>query len=153
MLLLWFAADNATREAHTHSTPVHLIQWNQQGNRLITVDKEGNVFVWKVDIRGRMTVLAQYRLGKAIHSCLYQPSTDSTSFYLICGNGQVYYADESGHCDELTAIPSNPLAAYILSNQKWLVSLNSDLVLSKTVILADGKLGQSSMVMLIILKL
>lgn len=64
MMSLWFASDKTAREGNVHQAQITLLQWHASGNRLISADKDGQAIVWKVDPRGRMVAMAQYRLAQ-----------------------------------------------------------------------------------------
>ena len=68
------------------------------------------------------------------------------SFYLIADSGNVYQVNDAGHCEELGAFPAHPLATSLVESRNLLVSLNSDLILSKSRVLDDGRLAQLSLV-------
>jgi hypothetical protein len=39
-----------------------------------TICQDGEVVVWKVDARGRISSLCQYRLKGAIYHCMFRPA-------------------------------------------------------------------------------
>lgn len=65
---------------------------------------------------------------------------------MIADSGNVYQVDDAGHCEELVAFPAHPLANSLIESRNLLVSLSSDLILSKSRVLDDGKLAQLSLV-------
>ncbi|KAI8842110.1 hypothetical protein BC829DRAFT_401997 [Chytridium lagenaria] len=58
------------REGILHQYRITTVEWNASGNRLVTADEEGEVVVWKVDSKGKMSSLCQYRLKGAISWCI-----------------------------------------------------------------------------------
>ena len=68
----------------------------------------------------------------------------------MCENGAVYYADDSGHCDQLNSLPGNPQAAFLQESRNMIVSVNADLILTRSNLMPDGKLGQIHMVITVI---
>ena len=74
LISLWSASDKSQKEGLVHRSNVSLLQWNTAGNRLISSDRDGHTIVWKVDIRGRLTVLCQYRMPLPVKFCLFRTS-------------------------------------------------------------------------------
>ena len=74
MIGVWSASEGVLREGNIHPSQVVLLSWNALGTRLITSDKDGQTVLWKVDARGRLTILFQYRLSNVIKTCLHSLS-------------------------------------------------------------------------------
>ncbi|KAJ2999283.1 hypothetical protein HDV02_003216 [Globomyces sp. JEL0801] len=71
---LWCLDSNSSfREGNVHHAPISCIVWSPNGNRLITGDEEGGVVVWKIDHRGKLATMSQYRLRGAIDHIVFKP--------------------------------------------------------------------------------
>ncbi|KAJ3378385.1 hypothetical protein HDU84_007617 [Entophlyctis sp. JEL0112] len=72
---VWSEADQILREGVSHAVRVCCLQWNAPGSRLISCDEDAQVVVWKVDLRGKLSLMCQYRLKSPVSSCLFRCST------------------------------------------------------------------------------
>ncbi|KAJ3023409.1 hypothetical protein HKX48_003326 [Thoreauomyces humboldtii] len=72
MVAVWCDNEKVLREGNVHQAALSVMEWNPAGNRLVTGDEDGGVVVWKVDHRGRLSVLCQYRLSNRITHCLFR---------------------------------------------------------------------------------
>ena len=64
--------DTTIREGNLHSVQISALSWSPNGNRLITGDLEGNIVGWKVDNRGKLSTVAQYRLRGPIRHITFK---------------------------------------------------------------------------------
>ncbi|KAI9193143.1 uncharacterized protein BJ171DRAFT_572993 [Polychytrium aggregatum] len=150
---VWCDAEQALREGNIHQCPVGILEWSFGGNRLISADQDGVVVVWKVDQRGRITSLCQYRLKGGVSFCLFrstrsserdQRRSDSPPFFLTTTSGSLYYADDMGHCAESASVspPVISMGIFQIKDRDILFALSSELVLLRYNLTQDGKLSQ-----------
>ncbi|KAJ3335504.1 hypothetical protein HDU91_002169, partial [Kappamyces sp. JEL0680] len=70
---LWCPESDTTfREGNIHSSLITSVAWSPTGNRLITGDSDGTVVIWKVDGRGKLSTLTQYRLRGSIQQITFK---------------------------------------------------------------------------------
>ncbi|KAJ3153303.1 hypothetical protein HDU89_000934 [Geranomyces variabilis] len=148
---VWCDYENVLREGNVHQAAISVMEWSPAGNRLVTGDEDGDVVVWKVDQRGRLTVLCQYRLSNRVTHCLFRGSEEleikphfSPPFFLATSTGSIHYADDMGHCTESNQMET-PIAAFLMLEHKDIVVVvTSTLLLYQFVLTPDGKLTQES---------
>lgn len=78
------ASESSVREGNLHSSSITTLEWSPTGNRLITGDEvsifyrflfisqDGALIVWKVDNRGKLSTLSQYRLRGAVNHVTFK---------------------------------------------------------------------------------
>lgn len=72
---LWcLEGEPSFREGIVHDTTITCLEWSPGGNRLITGDEEGGVVVWKIDGRGKLSTMSQYRLRGSIDHIVFKPT-------------------------------------------------------------------------------
>ncbi|KAJ3129307.1 hypothetical protein HK098_001719 [Nowakowskiella sp. JEL0407] len=156
---IWCEQEQLFREGNAHLSEIMVLEWSVSGNRLVSADRDGQVVVWKVDPRGRMLSLCQYRLKGYIDSCLFrnipiEKNESSTklsecpSFFLGGENGIIYYADDMGHCSEVAQVSSSVKSMIIIERISTLIVIDSELNLYQFVITADDKLNPEKQVKL-----
>lgn len=75
-VLMWNEHDRELHEASSiHQSAVRVIQWSNNGNRLVTTDENGILAVWKADQRGRLqqSPLYQHDASSPITACVFKP--------------------------------------------------------------------------------
>lgn len=139
--------DGVLREGNAHQSKIVQAKWSPSGHRLITGDEEGVVIVWKVENKGRISVTAQYRLHKSpIVEITFKGDKEKRSnkvnctIFIALKDGKIYYADDVGHCDELTCMTSKINSFIFRESEDELLVVTEDLVLSHFKLLSDGKL-------------
>ncbi|KAI8812149.1 hypothetical protein BJ742DRAFT_706226 [Cladochytrium replicatum] len=147
---IWCDQENILREANAHQTAITSLEWGPNGNRLVSADNDGQVFVWKTDARGRLWSLCQYRLKGFITRCLFRKNLNETNesrttecppFFLGSSSGIVYYADDMGHCSEAAQVSSAISGLLFSENKEILVVVSgADMILSQFSLSPDGKL-------------
>ncbi|KAI8902608.1 hypothetical protein BC833DRAFT_654604 [Globomyces pollinis-pini] len=152
---LWCLDSNSSfREGNVHHAPISCIVWSPNGNRLITGDEEGGVVVWKIDHRGKLATMSQYRLRGAIDHIVFKPidkraresrtkDKDCPPFFVGTRNGTIFFADDIGHCTECTTLSSKIHLLHYHESRDLLLALTEDMVLSHFVH-DDGKLTLES---------
>lgn len=145
------AQDKSLTDGKLHSSPVTLMEWLDKGNKFVTVDSDNHVAVWKYDARKRLSVLVEYRISHLVSKIIIVNgnSKESMTFYMICNDGIVYYADDLGHCQQQSQMfPSNIQDIYYISTKSLIVAITRDFVIAKMCIEKDGKLRQSQVIKL-----
>ncbi|KAI8819835.1 uncharacterized protein EV422DRAFT_87782 [Fimicolochytrium jonesii] len=152
-IAIWFDNEQVLREGNVHQSSISLVEWNPVGNKLITGDEDGDVVVWKVDLRGRLAVSCQYRLKNKVTHCLFRPSqlldvdlrnVSSPPFFLGTVTGSIFYADDMGHCTESMST-SAPIAALLMLEQKdTVIVVTTNMLVFRLLLTPDGKLTQES---------
>ncbi|KAJ3098778.1 hypothetical protein HDU97_003740 [Phlyctochytrium planicorne] len=135
------------------------MEWDHTGQRLITGDevrtgnlrislaKEGELVVWKVDAKGRMTSICQYRLkGPAQWCVIRKPSrtrqtSQCLSFFSGTSTGRIYFADDMGRCSESGFVTSPACNVRLMESEEALAIISEDLTLMLYSISSEGKLG------------
>jgi intraflagellar transport protein 140 len=144
------ASDKSMVDGKLHSTPVNQMEWLSKGNKFITIDTDNHVVVWKYDARKRLSVLVEYRISRLIVKILIVNgnSKEPMTFYMICNDGIVYYADDSGHCQQLSqTFPINIQEIYHIHSDV-ILAITRDFVIAKMNIQNDGKLRQNQVLKL-----
>ncbi|KAL5035113.1 hypothetical protein BDV3_004569 [Batrachochytrium dendrobatidis] len=152
---LWCVDMESTlREGKIHQCRITCLEWNSFGNRIISGDEEGAVVVWKVDTRGRLSTMSQYRLKSQIVCCVFRTSSglclerhrekDSPPFFIASQSGSIYYADDIGHCTEVSSLKSPIVSLYISGTHNSMFVLSDDLILSRFDLDQDGKMTQNT---------
>ncbi|KAJ1551048.1 hypothetical protein HK096_003480 [Nowakowskiella sp. JEL0078] len=151
---IWCEQEQIFREGNAHSMEILVLEWSPSGNRLVSADIDGQVVVWKVDARGRLLSICQYRLKGAIRNCLFQKiflpesKSESPPFFLGGSNGIVYYADDMGHCSEGTQVSGEVVAFEMLESTSALIVIDSDMNLYEISLSIDGKMNLEKQVKL-----
>ncbi|KAI8911808.1 hypothetical protein EDD86DRAFT_246061 [Gorgonomyces haynaldii] len=160
---IWFLEfEGVLREGNIHSVPLATLKWSPDGHRLITGDVEGMIVVWKIDNKGRLSAVSQYRLKEPVLDIEFKNAEQRTrdketaSFFMFSKDGSIYHADDVGHCDMLATleVPAkivkfNPksqslfVLTHALSLDQFLLS-DGRLVLSSTVKLSGGSRAQGN---------
>ncbi|KAJ3271511.1 hypothetical protein HDV01_006562 [Terramyces sp. JEL0728] len=155
---LWcLEGDVSFREGNVHDSNVTCLEWSPGGNRLITGDEEGGVVVWKIDGRGKLATMSQYRLRGRIDHVAFKPTKrakdsrldrinsrnkekDCPPFFIGVEQGTIFFADDVGHCMECISLNSRINLLYYHDGKDLLLVLNDDMTLSHFVQDNDGKL-------------
>ncbi|TPX69392.1 hypothetical protein SpCBS45565_g02472 [Spizellomyces sp. 'palustris'] len=144
---IWSDAEAVLREGNVHGSSITVVEWSPLGNRL-----DGDVVVWKVDPRGRLSILCQYRLHNSITHCIFRShrqeldlrSGTSPPFFLSTTNGSIHYADDMGHCTESASTASQIATLLMLEHKDMVVIITNDLLLHQYSLASDGKMTQES---------
>jgi WD40 repeat protein len=145
------ANDKSMVDGKLHSSPVTIMEWLSEGSKFVTVDTDNHVAVWKYDARKRLSVLVEYRMSHLIAKILIisGSSKDPMTFYMVCNDGIVYYADDSGHCQQLSQMfPNNIREIYHIPAKSLILAITRDFVIAKMSIENDGKLRQNQVIKL-----
>ncbi|KAH6569056.1 hypothetical protein BASA62_005094 [Batrachochytrium salamandrivorans] len=157
---LWcLDAESALREGKVHQCRIICLEWNPPGNRIISGDEDGGIVVWKVDARGRLSTMSQYRLKGQITCCVFRLSSadshdprhlekESPPFFLASNSGSIYYADDIGRCTEVTKTGTNIVSLFLSEVSDSLTVLSDDLTLVRFSLSSEGKMTQESLVKL-----
>ncbi|KAJ3106851.1 hypothetical protein HDU96_008104 [Phlyctochytrium bullatum] len=149
VITVWSETDGMWREGILHHSEITCLVWSPRGSRLISGDNEGDVTVWKVDVRGKLSSLCQYRLKSGIHHCLFRSSKvkaetkqypDCPSFFMTGKNGKVYFADDNNHCSESGVFGAVRDLKYI-EKTDTIVLITEDFSMLFYSISGDGKLN------------
>ncbi|KAJ3415634.1 hypothetical protein HDV05_004510 [Chytridiales sp. JEL 0842] len=147
---VWSEVEDVFREGVSHRSPISCLEWSPNGARLITADEEGEVVVWKVDMRGKLASVCQYRLKGSVTGCYFRklynkpdsrPMTEAFSFYLTTSNGTVVYADDMGHCTEAGSFTGRVLSFKMHTNKDMVSVITDSLVLAQYSIGMDGRMN------------
>ena len=68
VISIWLGSDSSIRDGKAHAARVTHMMWI--GMKFVTADEDNHVVVWKVDGRGRVGILTEYRLAHPICRCL-----------------------------------------------------------------------------------
>ncbi|KAJ3325252.1 hypothetical protein HDV06_005009 [Boothiomyces sp. JEL0866] len=148
---LWCLEGEASfREGIVHDSSITCLEWSPGGNRLITGDEEGGVVVWKIDGRGKLATMSQYRLRGSIDHIVFKPTKrikdsrnkekDCPPFFIGVEQGTIFFADDIGHCMECIVLNSRINLLFYHDGRDLLLVLNDDMILSHFVQDNDGKL-------------
>ncbi|KAJ3262217.1 hypothetical protein HK103_002630 [Boothiomyces macroporosus] len=148
---LWcLEGEPSFREGIVHDTTITCLEWSPGGNRLITGDEEGGVVVWKIDGRGKLSTMSQYRLRGSIDHIVFKPTKkardsrnkekDCPPFFIGVEQGIIFFADDIGHCMECVSLNSRINLLYYHDGRDLLLVLNDEMILSHFVQDNDGKL-------------
>ncbi|RMX59262.1 hypothetical protein pdam_00005737 [Pocillopora damicornis] len=102
-VLMWNEHDRELHEASSiHQSAVRVIQWSNNGNRLVTTDENGILAVWKADQRGRLqqSPLYQHDASSPITACVFKPPP--TSDYDISSLAKAAVAGDESALDMLS---------------------------------------------------
>ncbi|KAJ3192139.1 hypothetical protein HK101_006974 [Irineochytrium annulatum] len=133
---LWSDTDAQLREGIVHHSPITCLEWSPGGTRLISGDEEGEVVVWKVDSRGKMASICQYRLKGSLRSCIFRKSPVKLENN---SGGRVYHADDMGHCSDAgITLPS--IRTLSLFETQILAFVTEDLTIIQYQLTEDGKM-------------
>lgn len=160
---IWCPDDTQLREGLIHHAAITCLEWNPNGNRLVTGDQEGGIVVWKIDSRRKLTIMSKYRLQATIQHILFKLPTkrvresrfcsiirtkkeDNPPFFIADVQGGIYFADDVGHCAESIITGSKINLMYQNELKDMLVVLGDDFVLSNYIQSADGKLASDTSV-------
>ncbi|KAI9354065.1 hypothetical protein DFJ73DRAFT_959062 [Zopfochytrium polystomum] len=148
---VWSEMEETLREGTAHRSRVTCLEWSGSGSRLISGDEEGEVTVWKIDNRGKMTSVCQYRLKTMLTHCVFrrmaskiesrQSSLECTSFYLASLSGKIFFADDMGRCSEAGACSSKVFSAKLFESRDTFVVITEDFSLSQFALTPDGKMN------------
>jgi intraflagellar transport protein 140 len=71
---------------------------------------------------------------------IYARNTDNIPFFVTDVEGNVFFADDLGHCSESANLKANVLLVRFHESRSLLMVLTDDLVLSHYLLNAEGKL-------------
>ncbi|ORY30689.1 hypothetical protein BCR33DRAFT_703366 [Rhizoclosmatium globosum] len=146
---VWSDTEEILREGTSHTTNITCLEWNSTGTRLISCDEEGEVVVWKVDVRGKINSLCHYRLKGPVSQCSFRRSSakaenkipECSSFFLTLASlGKIFYADDMGRCSESIAT-SKILSFKLFDSKDQIALITHDLVYSQYSLSPDGKMN------------
>ncbi|KAJ3032134.1 UNVERIFIED_CONTAM: hypothetical protein HDU68_004444 [Siphonaria sp. JEL0065] len=147
---VWSDTEEILREGTSHGATITCLEWNSTGTRLISCDEEGEVFVWKVDLRGKISSICQYRLKGSVSQCHFRRSLTKTetklpecsSFFLACNTlGKIFHADDMGRCSESISTSSKILSIKLMDTKDQIGVITQDLVYSQYSLSNDGKMN------------
>ncbi|XP_033108707.1 intraflagellar transport protein 140 homolog [Anneissia japonica] len=81
-VLVWNDESKELYEAPAlHKKEVCLVVWNDHGQRLMTGDKNGDIVIWKVDMKGRIqpTPVCQYECHQIPRQCIFRPTSEESA--------------------------------------------------------------------------
>ena len=131
--------------SNEHGSRIALLLWSPAGNRLITGDEQGFCTVWKAD-RGGMKQAVQYRKGARLTAAVFcAPPSELLSkaltppFFFASEDGVVYYADDIGHCDEVSIqhAPVDQLVFY--EERSQLILVTRTLLMTQLLLTREGE--------------
>ncbi|KAJ3140384.1 hypothetical protein HK100_010068 [Physocladia obscura] len=155
---VWSDSEEILREGNSHRISISCLEWNSTGSRLISCDEEGEAIVWKVDLRGKISLICQYRLKGSISRCIFRKSlaprnavvdvnstnkasAESSAFYLVCNTlGKIFYADDMGRCSEAGVTNTKILSTKLVDASNEIALITDDLVFAHYSISQDGKM-------------
>ncbi|KAJ3242971.1 hypothetical protein HDU78_000924 [Chytriomyces hyalinus] len=148
---VWSDTEEILREGASHGSSISCLEWNATGTRLISCDEEGEVVVWKVDLRGKISSICQYRLKGTVSRCIFRraparteskPLPECSSFFLTCNPlGKIFYADDMGRCSESGTTKCRILSMKLIDNKDEIAVITEDLLYSKYSLSPNGKMN------------
>lgn len=178
-VLIWNEHDRELHEAGSiHQSSVKVIQWSNNGNRLVTSDEAGILAIWKVDQKGRLqqTPLYQHDVSSPVTACVFKPSSSPEyelagdeaaldtlswrksnkgssssidySFFFGAANGSVYFVDEKGRSTQCFTADSAVRFLLYGEGRDMIVVVTDGLVLSQLKVAHDGTISEFAKVKL-----
>ncbi|KAJ3184909.1 hypothetical protein HDU85_001600 [Gaertneriomyces sp. JEL0708] len=120
------------KEGVMHRADVNVAQWSESGERIITCDTGGGVVVWKVDVRGRMSVVCQMRMKEAVKGVWLLGGGGGgrkekiTQFVMLTHPGTLHLGTDTNHLTTLH-VSNNPIATVVAVPNNILLFANSSL--------------------------
>jgi intraflagellar transport protein 140 len=118
-------------ESNVHQGAVTKIKFNQTGQRMVSVDADGNIAIWK-----DLNCLSVYEKGCAL-TCLSnaeliierpnRPTKHMSLFFVGGQQGHVFYTDES-RCEELCKLNGAILSLMFYKKSQSIVLITSTLI-------------------------
>ena len=124
---LWYMKEQITREDNVihKNAALQLLNWNEDGSRLVSGDTEGTIGVWQSDNRGRLIHIIKYeRGGGLLTSSLFidltngAGSPDSSNFLVGSKSGGIAICDDSGGCQGVYSTVDSSAVSFILPCEK-----------------------------------
>lgn len=178
-VLIWNEHDRELHEAGSiHQSSVKVIQWSNNGNRLVTSDEAGILAIWKVDQKGRLqqTPLYQHDVSSPVTACVFKPSSSPEyelagdeaaldtlswrksnkgssssidySFFFGAANGSVYFVDDKGRSTQYFTADSAVRFLLYGEGRDMIVVVTDGLVLSQLKVAHDGTISEFAKVKL-----
>jgi len=148
---IWNDYDNVLKEESIHKNRIKCYKWSQNSNKLITIDTDNKLVLWKVDRRGRILSLYQNNFKIEISQCMFYPAinykkardnNEPVSLFLGGNNGIIYYINEKFQCIESTNINKPILSLKLFESQGIILAITDDMSLFEFECRKDGKLFQ-----------
>jgi len=148
---IWNDYDNVLKEESIHKNRIKCFKWSPNSNKLITIDANNKLVLWKMDRRGKITSLYQNNFKMDISQCMFLPivnikrmreNDEPVSFFLGGNNGIIYYINEKFQCIESTNISKPILSLNLFEKQGIFLAITEDMSLYEFELRKDGKLFQ-----------
>jgi len=156
---IWNDYDNVLKEETVHKNRIKCYKWSPNSNRLITIDADNKLVLWKVDRRGRIFSLYQNNLKVDVNQCMFHPlmnvrktrdNEETIAFFLGGNNGIIYYVNEKFQLIESTNVYKSVLSLKLFEKQGIILAITEDMSLYEFEFRKDGKLFQIAKVRFII---
>jgi hypothetical protein len=123
---LWYMKEQITREDNVihKGGAVTLLNWNEDGSRLISGDTKGVVGVWQSDTRGRLIHIIKYERNNGLFSSSMFLNTpggatpDWTNFLIGSKNGNLAICDDSGSNQTVLDTQDQAAISFLLPCEK-----------------------------------
>jgi len=148
---IWNDYDNVLKEESIHKNRIKCYKWSPNSSKLITIDADNKLILWKIDRRGRIFSLYQNNFKMEISQCMFHPvinarktrnNDESISFFLGGNNGIIYYINEKFQCIESTNVYKPILSLKLFEKQGIILAITEDMTLFEFEFRKDGKLFQ-----------
>ncbi|ORX53869.1 WD40 repeat-like protein [Piromyces finnis] len=148
---IWNAYDNVLKEESIHKNRIKCYKWSPNSNKLITIDIDNKLVLWKIDRRGRIFSLYQNNFKADISQCMFHPiinirktrdNDENISFFLGGNNGIIYYVNDKFQCIESTNVYKPILSLKLFEKQGIILAITEDMSLYEYEFRKDGKLFQ-----------
>ena len=153
-LILWSHSTGVKKECETaHKLPLSCMQWNQDGNLLVTCDSSGICTIWKYDdvtdtLQSHQSILTS---GSAVIKTVFIKSGQLWYFGCMSENGAFYFGDVQTSKFEIQDLELSAKVKDILADGNNLILLAEDLTLCRLTIASgrvlldkQAKLGNSN---------
>ncbi|GAB5358318.1 hypothetical protein AAMO2058_000447200 [Amorphochlora amoebiformis] len=137
-LVIWSPRGGVMKEFKTHKSKVLVASWSPSGNRLVSADKGGVIAVWSPRSDGVLKLLCRYAkevpITHAVFSVEMEEDRVSGScppFFLAGDTGEVFFADDEGHCTQILNIEGGIMFMHHTVQGNYLVILTKKVVLLK----------------------
>jgi intraflagellar transport protein 140 len=148
---IWNDYDNVLKEESVHKNRIKCYKWSPNSNKLITIDANNKLVLWKMDRHGKITSLYRNNFKMEINQCMFLPvmnirkmrdNDEPVSFFLGGNNGVIYYINEKFQCIESTNVYKPILSLNIFEKQGIFLAITEDMSLHEFEFRKDGKLFQ-----------
>ncbi len=148
---VWIDESNTTKEEFNHDGKVTIIKFNNEGNRIISIDDKGMINVWRFPPLSNM---CQYKQSYSITELVIPsfniekmnkdktPSADklSTLFFFSNSGGILHLADDANSCPEICRTGGKIKSVLFYERENAIILITSNLLLVKCVIHFSQKL-------------